>query len=189
MSRAAIPGLPSRHPIGGQLPALYAEDDFAQRFTAGLDTVLAPVFSTLDNLPAYLDPRVAPADFVAWLASWVGGVDDPRWPLELRREATLRAMELHRWRGTRRGLTEALRLILGVRADVVGDGAAVWSGTPGGELPPAPDPEIVVRVWPGREATVEESRVHELVRALVPVHTRCRVEVLSAAPSGSGEGE
>ena len=44
-------------PIGEQLPALYADDDFAQRFTAGLDTVLAPVFSTLDNLPAYLDPR------------------------------------------------------------------------------------------------------------------------------------
>ncbi|MFD4539433.1 phage tail protein [Streptomyces bauhiniae] len=189
MSRAAIPGLPSRHPIGGQLPALYAEDDFAQRFTAGLDTVLAPVFSTLDNLPAYLDPRVAPADFVAWLASWVGGVDDPRWPLELRREATVRAMELHRWRGTKRGLVEALHLILGVRAEVVGDGAAVWSSTPGSELPPAPDTEIVVRVWPGREPTVEESRVHELIRALVPVHTRCRVEVLTAAPSGSGEGE
>ncbi|MEU1297162.1 phage tail protein, partial [Streptomyces sp. NPDC005840] len=42
MSRAAIPGLPSRYPIGEQLPALYAEDDFAQRFTSGLDTVLAP---------------------------------------------------------------------------------------------------------------------------------------------------
>ncbi|MFJ4005124.1 phage tail protein [Streptomyces sp. NPDC090023] len=189
MSRAAIPGLPSRHPIGGQLPALYAEDDFAQRFTAGLDTVLAPVFSTLDNLPAYLDPRVAPDDFVAWLASWVGGVDDPRWPAELRREATVRAMELHRGRGTKRGLLEALRLILGVGAEITGDGAAVWSRTPGAELPPAPDAEVVVRVWPERDATVDASRVHELVRALCPVHTRCRVEVLTAPPADSGEGE
>src|SRR5690242_8134058 len=104
MSRAAVPGLPSRHPIGEQLPALYADDDFAQRFTAGLDTVLAPVFATLDNLSAYFDPRLAPADFLTWLASWVGADDDSRVPLELRREVVGRALELHRLRGTRRGL-------------------------------------------------------------------------------------
>ncbi|GAA3118503.1 phage tail protein [Streptomyces rameus] len=187
MSRAAVPGLPSRYPIGEQLPALYAEDDFAQRFTAGLDTVLAPVFATLDNLPAYLDPRVTPADFLAWLASWVGGVDDPRWPVELRREATVRAMELHRRRGTKRGLVEALHLVLGVRAEVVGDGGAVWSRTAGAGLPPAPAAEILVRVWPDRVATVDADRVHELVRALCPVHTVCRVEVLSGPPAGEGE--
>lgn len=187
MSRAAVPGLPSRYPIGEQLPALYAEDDFAQRFTSGLDTVLAPVFATLDNLPAYLDPRVAPADFLAWLASWVGGVDDPRWPVELRREATVRAMELHRRRGTKRGLVEALRLILGVRAEVSGDGGAVWSRKAGAGLPPAPAAEILVRVWPDREATVEADRVHELVRVLCPVHTVCRVEVLTGPPAGEGE--
>ncbi|MEU3824940.1 phage tail protein [Streptomyces sp. SID486] len=187
MSRAAVPGLPSRHPIGEQLPALYAEDDFAQRFTAGLDTVLAPVFATLDNLPAYLDPRVAPADFLAWLASWVGGVDDPRWPVELRREATVRAMELHRRRGTKRGLVEALHLILGVRAEVSGDGGAIWSRTAGTALPAAPAAEILVRVWPDRTTTVDADRVDELVRALCPVHTVCRVEVLSGPPAGEGE--
>ncbi|MFI9243734.1 phage tail protein [Streptomyces sp. NPDC053086] len=187
MSRAAVPGLPSRYPIGEQLPALYAEDDFAQRFTSGLDTVLAPVFATLDNLPAYLDPRVAPADFLAWLASWVGGVDDPRWPVELRREAAVRAMELHRRRGTKRGLVEALRLILGVRAEVSGDGGAVWSRTAGAGLPPAPAAEILVRVWPDRQAMVEADRVHELVRVLCPVHTVCRVEVLTGPPAGEGE--
>ncbi|MGW2874684.1 hypothetical protein ACWDCZ_41715, partial [Kitasatospora sp. NPDC001225] len=68
MTRAAVPGLPSPHPIGELLPALFAEDDFAQRFTAGLDTVLAPVFATLDNLPAYFQPGLAPADFLDWLA-------------------------------------------------------------------------------------------------------------------------
>ncbi|MEG3628129.1 phage tail protein [Streptomyces poriticola] len=183
MSRAAVPGLPSRYPIGEQLPALYADDDLAQRFTAGLDTVLAPVFATLDNLPAYLDPRVAPADFVTWLASWVGGTDDPRWPVELRREAVARAVELHRRRGTRHGLVEALRLVLGVHADVRGDGGAVWSSLPGAALPPAPDTEVLVRVWPGRTETVDAERVRELVRALCPVHTSCRVEVLPGPPA------
>ncbi|MEV4442197.1 phage tail protein [Streptomyces sp. NPDC049577] len=186
MSRAAVPGLPSRHPIGGLLPALYADDDFAQRFTAGLDTVLAPVFSTLDNLPAYLDPRVAPLDFVTWLASWVGAADDPGWPAELRREAVVRAVELHRRRGTRRGLVERLRLTLGVNADVTGDGGAVWSRTAGSGLPPEPSGEVVVRVWPGRDPRVDVGRVREVVRALCPVHVSCRVEVLPGPPADEG---
>ncbi len=199
MSRAAVPGLPSRHPIGEQLPALYADDDFAQRFTAGLDTVLAPVFATLDNLPSYFDPRLAPADFLAWLATWVGGTDDPRWPLALRREAVAGAVELHRWSGTRRGLVEALRLVLGVSADISGDGGAAWSRTAGGALPPAPADEVLVRVWPRRGGAVgsvgsvdsahevDADRVRALVRSLCPVHTLCRVEVLPGPPT-SEEG-
>src|SRR6476620_3318162 len=101
MPRAAVPGLASRYPIGGLLPALYADDDLAQRFTAGLDTVLAPVLSTLDNLPAYFDPSLAPADFLPWLSSWVAADIDPAWPEELRRAVVARAVELHRRRGTR----------------------------------------------------------------------------------------
>lgn len=186
MSRAAVPGLPSRYPIGGQLPALYADDDFAQRFTAGLDTVLAPVFATLDSLPAYLDPRVAPTDFLAWLASWVGVTDNPRWPVGLRREAVVRAVDLYRWRGTRRGLAEGLRLALGVHTEIVGDGGAAWSSTAGADLPPAPTAEILIRVWPGREARVDPDQVHEIARAMCPVHTVCRVEVLPGPPIDEG---
>jgi phage tail-like protein len=186
MSRAAIPGLPSRYPIGGRLPALYADDDFAQRFTAGLDTVLAPVFATLDNLPAYLDPRVTPTDFLAWLASWVGAADDPQWPEGPRREAVVRAVELHRWRGTRRGLVEALRLTLGVQAEVIGDGGAAWSSTAGADLPPEPPAETLVRVRPGRGRRVDPDRVHEIVRAMCPVHIVCRVEILPGPPADEG---
>ncbi|MEU1279401.1 phage tail protein [Streptomyces sp. NPDC005805] len=189
MSRAAVPGLPSRHPIGGQLPALYAEDDFAQRFTAGLDDVLAPVFATLDSLPSYFDPRLAPDDFLSWLAGWVGAADDPRWPEELRREAVLRAVDLHRRRGTARGLVDALRLVLGVAARVTGDGGATWSRTAGAELPPAPPGEVLVRVWPGDSGRpVDAERVHALVRALCPVHTGCRVEILPGPPSDHDDG-
>ncbi|MEU3556725.1 phage tail protein [Streptomyces fragilis] len=184
MSRAAVPGLPSRYPIGAQLPALYADDDFAQRFTAGLDTVLAPVFATLDNLAAYLDPQVAPDDFLAWLASWVGVVDDPRRPLQLRREAVSRAVELHRWRGTARGLVEGLRLALGVDAEVTGGGGAAWSATPGAALPAHEPAGPLVRVRPGRdEARIDPDRVHRIVRAMCPVHTVCRVEILPGPPT------
>ncbi|MFJ2606609.1 phage tail protein [Streptomyces sp. NPDC087425] len=189
MSRAAVPGLPSRYPIGAQLPALYADDDFAQRFTSGLDTVLAPVFATLDNLPAYLDPRLAPTDFLAWLASWAGADDDPRWPVERRREAVGRAVELHRWRGTRRGLVEALRLALGAHAEVRDGGAARWSSTPDGDLPPEPSGDPVVLVWPDPtrgDTRLDAHRVREIVRAMCPVHTVCRVEILPGPPADEG---
>ncbi|MFJ8312983.1 MULTISPECIES: phage tail protein [unclassified Streptomyces] len=186
MTRAAIPGLASRHPMGGLLPSLYADDDLAQRLTAGLDTVLAPVLSTLDNLPAYLDPRLAPSDFVEWLSSWVGIDIAPGGPGELRRDVVVRAMELHRRRGTRRGLVERLQLCLGVEAEVVDGGGATWSVTAGSELPAKAVEEVVVRVRPGRTGTVDEAKVLDVVRASCPVHVTCRVEVLPGPPAHEG---
>ncbi|MFJ3580980.1 phage tail protein I [Streptomyces sp. NPDC090127] len=182
MTRAAIPGLPSRHPIGALLPALYADDDLAQRFTAGLDTVLAPVLSTLDNLPAYFDPALTPPDFLHWLATWVGVDLDEEWPEELARTVVARAMELHRWRGTRRGLVERLRLCLGAEAEIVDGGGATWSNTPDSELPPAPAGELLVRAWPTDSRTITAHQVLEVVMSSCPVHLTCRVEILPGPP-------
>ncbi|MER5772221.1 phage tail protein [Streptomyces sp. NPDC001985] len=186
MTRAAVPGLASRHPIGGLLPALYADDDLAQRFTAGLDTVLAPVLSTLDNLPAYFDPALTPADFLSWLSSWVDADLGPEWPVALRRAVVARAVELHRWRGTRRGLVEHLRLCCGVHADIQDGGGVAWSSEPGTELPPAPTGELLVRVRPARGGPVDASRVLAVVAASCPVHLICRVEILPGPPDETG---
>ncbi|MER6114357.1 phage tail protein [Streptomyces sp. NPDC001743] len=187
MTRAAVPGLPSRYPIGGLLPALYADDDLAQRFTAGLDTVLAPVLSTLDNLPAYFDPALTPDDFLPWLSSWVGAGLDPAWPTELRRAAVARAVELHRWRGTRRGLTEHLRLCFGVEAHVHDGGGAAWSREPGAELPPPPTGELLVRVRATDGGPVDAARVLRVVEASCPAHLTCRVEILPGTPDETGD--
>ncbi|MGW6567052.1 phage tail protein I [Streptomyces sp. NPDC054975] len=182
MTRAAVPGLPSRHPIGALLPALYADDDLAQRFTAGLDTVLAPVLSTLDNLPAYFDPALTPPDFLRWLATWLGVDLEDDWPEDLARTVVARAMELHRRRGTRRGLEERLRLCLGVEAQIIDGGGAKWSTTPNTELPPAPAGELLVRAWPTGPRTVTAHQVLEVVTASCPVHLTCRVELLPGPP-------
>ncbi|MET8630442.1 phage tail protein I [Kitasatospora sp. NPDC004669] len=191
MNRAAVPGLPSPYPIGELLPALFADDDFAQRFTAGLDTVLAPVFATLDNLPAYFRPRLAPTDFLDWLASWVAVDVDPAWPEEVRRAVVERAVELHRWRGTRRGLTERLRLVLGAGAEITDGGGVSWSTAPGAVPLPAVGAEVLIRVWPldgpGPGAGLDEDQVLSVVRAGCPVHLTCRVEILPGPP-GRTEG-
>ncbi len=71
-SRGLIPGLVSPHPLGPALPALFQEDDFAQRFVSAFDDVLAPIFSAMDNGDAYLDPYLTPEDFLEWMSSWVG---------------------------------------------------------------------------------------------------------------------
>lgn len=187
MTRASVPGLPSRYPIGGLLPALYADDDLAQRFTAGLDTVLAPVLSTLDNLPAYFDPALTPDDFLPWLSSWVGADVDPAWPVELRRAVVARAVELHRWRGTRRGLTEHLRLCFGVEAEIHDGGGAAWSSEPGTDLPPPPTGELLVRVRARAAQPVDAARVLAVVQASCPAHLTCRVEILPGAPDETGD--
>lgn len=172
--RAALPEVPSRHPLGDLLPAMYAADDFALRFTEGLDSVLSAVLSTMDNLPAYLDPALAPEDFLAWLSSWVAAELDPAWPLPLRRAVVRRAVALHRKRGTARGLVERLELSLGVRAEVLDGPGARWSAVPDSEMPDAPvDAVVVVRV----RGPVDQARVEALVASVCPVHVRCVVEV------------
>ncbi|MDQ1374536.1 MAG: hypothetical protein QOJ09_1874, partial [Actinomycetota bacterium] len=82
------------------LPALYQDDDFALRFTAGLDDVAAPALAVLDNLTAYFDPLLAPSDFLPWLAGWVGIALDENWPEARQRALVARAGELYRSRGT-----------------------------------------------------------------------------------------
>ena len=185
MTRAAVPGLPSRYPIGTLLPGMYAGDEFAQRFTAGLDELVAPVLSTLDNLPAYFDTRLAPADFLPWLASWLGIDVDPAWEGEAR-QVVARAVALHRWRGTRRGLAERLWLCLGARAQIVDGGGASWSATAGGALPGTESGEVLVRVWPERTPELDRARVVAVVQAACPVHLTTRVEILAGPPDDGG---
>jgi phage tail-like protein len=186
MSRAALPGLPSRYPLGALLPSMYAADDFAQRYTSGLDTVLAAILSTLDNLASYLDARLTPEDFLAWLGSWVAVELDPGWPAELRRLVVRHAVDLHRWQGTARGLVDRLWLCLGVHAEVADGARAAWSSTPDTQLPGEPATEVVVRVWPGR-AEVDAARVTAMVDAVCPAHLSCRVEVLPGPLDQEGD--
>ena len=61
-----------RRVLRSQLPALYQENDFGQRFVGGLEGVLDPVLALLDSLPAHLDPDLAPQDMLDLLAGWLG---------------------------------------------------------------------------------------------------------------------
>jgi phage tail-like protein len=179
--RSHVDGLISPHPIGPTLPAMLVEDPFAQRFVAGIDDVLAPLISTLDNLVAYLDPWLAPEDFLAWLADWVGVTIDPAWPLARRRAVVAQAADLYAWRGTARGLADHVEAVTGVRPEIRESGATSWSRRPGtSDAGPMGGAGVVVVLPVPRLSDVDRTRLERLVRAAVPAHVPVRLEVESS---------
>ncbi len=175
--RTAIADLPTPHPIGERLPAVYLDDEFTQGFTAALDAVLAPAFLTLDCFAGYLDPWLAPADFLDWLASWVAlGLDEDRTERQ-RRELVAGAVELHRWRGTNRGLAAHVRLLTGGAVEVVDSGGCTHSDRPDAPLPGTAGAGVVVRVRVDDPATVDQAWLRAAVADVVPAHVRVDLEV------------
>lgn len=178
--RGAVADLHTPHPLREHLPPLLRDDDLARRFTSGLDDVLAPLFLTLDNLSTYLDPELAPEDFVGWLAGWAGLTLDANWPLTRRRALVSSAVALHRWRGTQRGLVAHVELYTDAEVDIEDSGGVAWSPTPGGDLPGSPERAITVRVHASDPDAIDRARLDRLVAAAKPAHVSHRVEVLAA---------
>ena len=178
--RGLIEGMESPHPLGATLPALFQEDGFAQRLTAALDEVMAPVFSTLDNLDAYFDPRLAPADFVAWLAAWVGLTLDENWPLARQRALIADAAGLYRWRGTAKGLAAHVALYTGTEPEVLDTGACEWSATPGAPVPGTAEPRVTVRLRVPDPAAIDQRRLERIVAAAKPAHVIHEIEVVQS---------
>ncbi|HEU4422529.1 MAG TPA: phage tail protein [Pilimelia sp.] len=173
--RTAIPDLPVAQPMGMSLPAVYLDDDFTQRLTQALDEVLAPVLLTLDCLSYYFDPRVCPADILEWIAGWVALTLDDTWTLEQRRALVANAVELHRWRGTRRGLADHVRLVTGVDVEVSESGGCTWSADSGGPLPGRPEPYVEVAVKQGQPVGVDDRWLRAMIADAVPAHVQVRV--------------
>jgi phage tail-like protein len=169
-------------PLASLLPGMFQDDDseFVQRFVAGLDVVLAPVVATLDSLDAYVDPWLAPMDFVAWLAGWVGVELDRSWDETRQRALVARAAELFAWRGTVRGLAELVEVYTGVVPEIDESGGTRWSSEPGaaGMPPGSAEPRLVVRVTLPPGAAVDPARLDRLVAAAKPAHVPHRVDIV-----------
>ncbi|WP_426362258.1 phage tail protein [Streptomyces sp. E-08] len=182
-ARGTVPGLATPYPLGAVLPAVYAEDDFGQRFMSGLDVVLAPLFNVLDSLEAYFSPALAPADFVDYLATWVGAELDGSEPLPLRRHAVATAVALHRVRGTRQGLAAAVRLAFGMAPEITESGGASWSARPLGPFPGVPVAGLHVVLRVDDPSAVDPHRLRAVVAAARPAHLPFTVAVTSSRTS------
>jgi phage tail-like protein len=156
---------------------MLVEDDFAQRFVGGIDDVLAPIISTIDNIPAYLDPWLAPPDFLDWLAHWVGVAIESSWPLERRRAIVAHASDVYAWRGTARGLAEAVEAATGVVPEVRDPGGVAVSAVPGAADGAAAAGPVVVILRVPDPASIDRAHIDALVRAAVPAHVPVTLEV------------
>lgn len=186
--RGLVDDLRSPSPFEDALPALLQEDDFACRFLGAFDTVLAPVFASLDSFTAYLDPGTAPEDFLEWVAGWFGLELDATWSVERRRASVREVVELYRWRGTVRGVRAHVLLHLGFESEVIERGGVAWSPTPGGAVPGEDTGTVTVRIRVPDPDAVHRERVDAVVRSVVPAHLVCVVELV-ADPDASERDE
>ena len=186
--RTGITNLPTPHPIRERLPGVYLDDDFTVRLTGAFDAVLAPVMAVLDCFASYLDPMLAPADFVGWLAGWVACPADESSTLAQRREMIARAVELHRWRGTARGLAEQLRLLTGGEVEVTDSGRCEWSAQAGGPVPGSSPAEVTARVRAPDARAVDAQRLRRSAEQVVPAHVPVAIEVVPAGTRSSRPG-
>lgn len=168
--RALVAGLESVRPLASTLPSLLQEDDFCVRLTSAFDEVLAPVLATLDCFGSYIAPRIAPQDFVDWLAGWVGVEVDETWPLERRRDLVAEAIEVYQRRGTQAGLARHIELYAGVSPSIEDSGGCAWSQEAGGDLPGSPRPRLVVRLELDEPSHVDASVLNRIAHFSRPAH-------------------
>lgn len=176
--RGLVRALISPHPLGDALPALFQEDGFTQRFMSAFDASLAPVFATLDNLPAYFDPWLAPPDFLEWLGSWFGLALDDAWTIERRRAVLANAYQFYRMRGTAKGLKAQVEIFTGGTAEIIDTGGVATSTKAGEALPGSPNFALMVRVAVDDPSTINTTRLEALVEAAKPAHVTHKVQVV-----------
>jgi phage tail-like protein len=179
VGRGLMPGVQVPQSIGEMLPGVYQDDLFTMEWCAGLDEVIAPVITTLDCLSAYIDPVLAPSDFLDWLGGWVGMILDENWPVERRRGAIAAAMELFQLRGTLTGLARHVEIFTGGQVSIADSGGVATSGVPGGTLPGESVPRLAVRVVVDDPEAVNEATLDRIVASAKPAHVVHRVEVVA----------
>jgi len=102
----------------GEAPNITPESDFLKRLVSLFQGLFEDVENEVDSLERYFDPHAAPADALAWLATWLAVELDLGEPEARIRESIARAFRRYQWRGTIRGLRLALLEDAGVHATI-----------------------------------------------------------------------
>jgi phage tail-like protein len=113
------------------LPGAYSAEaqsaDFLARFLGLYDELRRTMLAPIDALPALYDPMAAEAapagapgaDFLDWLAAWIGIALDRSWSVERRRRLVRDAPALYRIRGTVEGLKRFVQVYTGIAPRIV----------------------------------------------------------------------
>jgi phage tail-like protein len=167
------------------LPAIYQKDPFLGRFLLIFESILGPIEQTIDQIAAYLDPRLTPAELLPWLSSWVGLELDENWPLDRQRALVGATVMLYRWRGTRRALRDHLAIYTGREPLIVenfdglrlGQDARLGVNTALGVA----RPHTLAVTIDGRE-DVDEQVLRRIIELEKPPHTGYTLSIRAPGP-------
>ena len=107
----------------GQLPGVYHSSEDLRTLLSTLETILfepnkQALESQIAGIARLFSAMETPDEFLPWLAQWVALSHRMGLPLEQQRRLVGRIVPLYAWRGTKRYLTELLKLYLPTGAEV-----------------------------------------------------------------------
>ncbi|MHB0937069.1 MAG: phage tail protein [Armatimonadota bacterium] len=174
----------------GMLPAIYTDAldrleeeagdgqaPFFARFLRGFDDGLEPLEHLIPVLHRYFGPYSTPGDLLPWLSCWVALALNENWSEMRRRRLIAEAVELYRWRGTRKGLSRYLEIYAGVQPEIndqpfhgwrLGADALLGQNTVLGDV--AEHTFVVTLAVPDPSA-VNEQIVRDIIESEKPAHT------------------
>jgi phage tail-like protein len=160
------------------LPPVYHTEpqQFFNRFLLIFESVLGPLERVVGDLAHYTDPRMTPEELLPWLESWLGLTLTEELPYERRVELVRRAGELYRWRGTRTGLVEYLRIVAGVEPIIVEPGQPV----PVDGYPPLPQHVFLVLFLVPEPAALDAALLTTVIDSEKPAHTGYYLDIRKA---------
>ena len=172
------------------LPAVYSENEFIGRFLNIFEDIFTPIERTIDQIYLHFDPDMTPQELLPWLASWVNLVLDEEWPVEKRRQLISAAVQLYQLRGTRRGLSEYLRIYTGVQPIIIehhggirlGEASQLGWNTVLGE---GQGHSFTVTLELEPSSVVDLRKVRAIIEAEKPAHAAYHLEIVR---KGNKEG-
>jgi phage tail-like protein len=179
-----LPSIYSQQPTRIDRFAPFEEKPFFERFLRGFEDALEPTNTLLARMAEYFDADGAPPDFLPWLGTWVSLVLDENWPELKRRRLIKEAVELYRWRGTRRGLLRYLEIYTGIVPEIndhpfqgmrLGPQTLLGIETLLGDVPKH---TFVVTIAIPDPKTINEQTVRDIIESQKPAHTAYALRIV-----------
>lgn len=105
------------------LPEVYQADpagaSFTERFLGIFQSLHGDLDADIRNVARYFDPDVVEGEYLEWLAGWLDIEDSYLWPEDKLRLLVKNGMRLYQLRGTRRYVSEMVKLYTGQEPYIV----------------------------------------------------------------------
>ncbi|MFD2331948.1 phage tail protein [Cohnella sp. GCM10020058] len=178
-----------RQTLLSYLPAVYQQETggrgFLERYLALFGTLFDEMEERIDGMARQFDRETVGGGQLRWLASWLGLDTNEYWSDDAIRRLIRAAPDMYRYRGTRRGIEQAIETLTGMKPIIVepaqykalrerGDWRAVVDRLYGN------DPfTFSVLLHPDQaRSDMEKVLLRQLVDDIKPAHTEAKLEWL-----------